>query len=180
MGRGSSDSSVSRAGSPPRYASESRPKVYQCHQGTKVACRTVETRLVCGRPAAMGGGEEVWVCHSAVCESDRFNYLVAAARLCRFPHISFFLCFSLLQRPGFVLLIIWTWPTFQILKFRKVRFTMTCSKCQLCDEPEPNSVFIAYLDVRSDKSDTNWLLLDYEACILFYFPHHTQRAATTC
>jgi len=39
----------------------------------------------------------------------------------------------------------------------------------ICDETEPNSVFIAYLDVRSDKSDTNWLLLDYEACILFYF-----------
>jgi len=48
-----------------------------------------------------------------------------------------------------------------------------------CDETEPNSVFIAYLDVRSDKSETNWLLLDYEACILFYFPHYTQRVATT-
>lgn len=33
------------------------------------------------------------------------------------------------------------------------------------DDSKPNSVFIAYLDVRSDKSDTNWLLLDYEACV---------------
>lgn len=33
---------------------------------------------------------------------------------------------------------------------------------------EPNSLFIAYLDVRSDKSETNWLLLDYQACISLF------------
>jgi hypothetical protein len=71
--------------------------------------------------------------------------------------------------PRFFRLIVSGWPTFQIPKYKKVRFTVTRNKCQLCDDTEPNSVFIAYLDVRSDKSDTNWLLLDYEAWALFYF-----------
>ena len=79
------------------------------------------------------------------------------------PHISFYLILFLLYRPGLGLLVITPWPTFQIQVYRKVRFRTTW---QRCGDTEPNSVFIAYLDVRSDKSETNWLLLDYEACVL--------------
>jgi hypothetical protein len=71
-------------------------------------------------------GRQWWVlaerCFSAVCETDHYGYLVAAVRLRHFPHISFFLVFFLLCRLGFVLLIISPWPTFQIQKFKKVRF----------------------------------------------------------
>ena len=79
------------------------------------------------------------------------------------PHISFYLILFLLYRPGLGVLVITPWPTFQIQVYRKVRFRTTW---QRCGDTEPNSVFIAYLDVRSDKSETNWLLLDYEACVL--------------
>jgi len=34
--------------------------------------------------------------------------------------------------------------------------------------PNQTLFFIAYLDVRSDKSEVNWLLLDYEACFSFF------------
>ena len=36
--------------------------------------------------------------------------------------------------------------------------------------------YLAYLDVRSDKSETNWLLLDYEVCVSFL----QKKVATTC
>ena len=45
-----------------------------------------------------------------------------------------------------------------------------------CGDTEPNSVFIAYLDVRSDKSETNWLLLDYEARVFPPFEELLLRA----
>jgi hypothetical protein len=51
------------------------------------------------------------------------------------------------------------------------------NKCQLCDNVERNSVFIAYLDVRSDKSETNWLLVDYEAWLIVCI---TRRVAVMC
>lgn len=47
------------------------------------------------------------------------------------------------------------WPTFQILKSMKV-----CCCNAFCTGV--SDLVIAYQDVRDDKSQTKWLLLDYE------------------
>ena len=116
---------------------------------------------LCGRPTVVGGDE---VCASAICETI-IGYSVATARDVAISRIHpSFSVSSSFSHLGFVLLVISVWQTFQILKYKKVRFRIMCRKRQLCD---PNPAPIAYLDVRSDKTDTNWLLLDYEAWISF-------------
>lgn len=45
------------------------------------------------------------------------------------------------------------------------------------EDTKPNSVFTAYLDVRSNKSDINLLLLDYKACSGLFAPSMQPRVA---
>lgn len=52
-----------------------------------------------------------------------------------------------------------TWPTLVIPPSTRVSPQHPLTRTQL------KLLLVAYQDVRSDKSDTNWLLLDYEVCL---------------
>lgn len=73
-------------------------------------------------------------------------------------HLSF-----LHSSSGFISLD-WKWPTSPIPRSMKVNFRVTYRIRVLWHLV--NHACTAYQDVRSDKSDTNWLLIDYEVNLL--------------